>query len=112
MIRITSDVLDITDRLKAIDERYEVYYNKRKQRYELYSRTSQGRASFELAFPFDALDQRSVEYCLKTRRERANKLYQEMLESERLAQKRQAKELAKKAEERYEKARLKGILKE
>jgi hypothetical protein len=35
-----------------------------------------------------------------------------MLESERLAQKRQAKELAKKAEERYEKARLKGILKE
>ena len=50
MIRITSDVLDITDRLKAIDERYEVYYNKRKQRYELYSRTSQGRASL-FAFP-------------------------------------------------------------
>ena len=66
LIRITEDVFDVCDRLKSVDERYKLFYNAKKRRYEVY-------VEDKLAFvvPFDSLDARTVEYARMTRVERA-----------------------------------------
>ena len=72
LIRITEDVFDVCDRLKSVDERYKLFYNAKKRRYEVY-------VEDKLAFvvPFYSLDARTVEYARMTRVERAAEIFRE-----------------------------------
>lgn len=91
MIEIFSDLYDIAKRLKQIDANYRVFYNNKKQKFELH-RDSGGKVSYQLTFPFDTLDARAIEHCLKTRKQRAMQLLQEiekeniLLEKQRIYQ--------------------------
>lgn len=73
LIKITNDLFDIADRLAAVDERYILYYNTTKCRYEVH--TERG---FQFALPFDQLDARAVDYARYTRVERAKQLFEEV----------------------------------
>lgn len=101
MICISRDVFDIADRLREIDSNYLLMYNPRKQRFEVH-RQSQGRVSYELTLPYDRLDARSVEFCLKTRRERAEALLKELDEENTALERQQLYEARIEAENKTE----------
>jgi hypothetical protein len=101
MICITCDLFDIADRLREIDENYLLMYNPRKERYEVH-RQAQGRVSYELTLPYDRLDARSVQFCLRTRKERAEALLKELEEENKALESRQLYESKKEVEERTE----------
>jgi|AGTN01.1.fsa_nt_gi hypothetical protein len=75
-MKISNDVFDISARLKEIDPSYEVEYDFRTGKFELYG----GRERRErlIVFPFEALDQRALEHARKTRRERMDRLMREI----------------------------------
>lgn len=77
MIRIDCDLFDIAKRIKEIDENYIIYFNPQKAKFELH-RESYGKVGYELTFPFNSLDARAINYCLKTRIERKEDLLKEM----------------------------------
>ena len=56
---ITNDLFDIAARLKSVNERYVVYYNEQKQRFEVHDGV---KNCLEFVVPFDELDARTVEY--------------------------------------------------
>ncbi|MDD4315927.1 MAG: hypothetical protein PHC84_02075 [Clostridia bacterium] len=101
MIRINCDLFDIADRLREIDEGYTLMYNTRRQRFEIH-RQAEGRVSYELTLPYDRLDARSVEFCRKTRKERAAALLREIDEANKALEKRQLYDTKKEAERRTE----------
>lgn len=80
MIRIENDVFDVAARLKEIDDRYVVFYNPVRRRYEMHTEEN-GRVSYQLTLP--SLDCRAVMLALETRTERLNELAAE-LENENL----------------------------
>lgn len=82
---ITSDVFDVADRLKGIDERYRLFYNTLTKRYEVYTFTP--HPALQVVLPFSPPDARCVEHVRKTRAERAAQLLRELeKENERIAQ--------------------------
>lgn len=99
MIRITDDVFDIASRLREIDERYVVFYNPRKKRYELHLE-EYGRTSFTLVLPF--LDARAVEHCRKTRVERQRQLAEEIERENLKSEQEQIRQSKRRAEEMTE----------
>ncbi|MCM1043169.1 MAG: hypothetical protein NC350_03040 [Corallococcus sp.] len=74
---ITSDLFDISSRLKEIDSNYFVCYNRKAQRYEVHNGRQRGN-TFCLAVPYGCLDARTVDLVRKTRVENAEKLWEEM----------------------------------
>jgi hypothetical protein len=64
---ITKDLFDISGRLKDIDPDYQIYRNYILNRFELW-----WRGALVLIFPFEKLDERSLHYARKTRRENAD----------------------------------------
>lgn len=78
-IRIKNDLYDIASRLKEIDRRYEVYFETELQKFTLW-----GLGKRQVIFPYESLDQRAIEYTLKTRVENAEELVREIdLKNER-----------------------------
>lgn len=75
-IKITSDVFDITKRLKKIDESYYVLFDTKKKMYELHSNCQ--KESFCLSLPFECLDNRTIEKTLKTKVENRKALFAEL----------------------------------
>jgi hypothetical protein len=69
MESITDDLFDIVGRLKNIDPQYQIYRNHERERYELW-----WNGRFSLEIPFDRLDERTLEYAQKTRRENADEI--------------------------------------
>ena len=67
--RIEHDLFDIASRLKEVDERYELFFNKSLGRYEIFA-----NGVLQIAVPFDRLDARTVEFARKTRLENLQKL--------------------------------------
>ncbi len=67
--RIEHDLFDIASRLKEVDERYELFFNKSLNRYEIFA-----NGVLQIAVPFDRLDARTVEFARKTRLENLQKL--------------------------------------
>lgn len=98
MIRIDSDLFDIAQRLKAIDRGYVVFYNPDNRKYLLY-KEERGKVEYQLAFPFDSLDARCIDFCFKTRVERARELLIE-LENENLKNEKTQIHKAKKTAEK------------
>lgn len=96
---IESDCLDIIRRIKEIDKGYYVVYNSDKRVFELHNR-EQGRNSYCLTFPYDALDERCYLHVLKTRVRNSDALFQEMEEENKRNQQRQIKEVLNDFEEK------------
>ena len=94
LVKIAEDALDVADRIREIDEGYEIYYNRAKNRFEIYKKGER-----QAVLPFDELDERTVTYLRKTRIENAAELIQET-DSENLKRE-QSIERAKKDEREY-----------
>lgn len=88
MIKIECDLFNIAQRLKEIDEKYILFYNKARAKYELH-RENFGRVSYELTLPYDSLDARTIRFCLQTRVERKEKLMKELDKENALLEKKQ-----------------------
>ncbi len=63
--RIFGDPFDICDRLKSVDDGYFVVFNTKRNRYEVHN--FKNVDTFCFVVPYDKLDSRTVDYCLKTR---------------------------------------------
>ena len=88
-ILITSDCLDICSRIKNIDDSYYIIFNTSKEKYEVHS-NNQPFSSYCFTSPFISLDERLLNYALKTRRENKEKLIAEMeKENQKLIQNQQ-----------------------
>lgn len=77
LIKITNDLYDVAWRLKAIRDTYEIYYNAASCRYEVHD-TAQFGNTLAFVVPYDELDCRTVSYALKTRRENADEIFEEI----------------------------------
>ncbi len=77
LIKIESDVFFICQRLKEVDESYQVFYNLRTESYEVHS-SEQQKNSYCFKIPFDRLDERTIDYAVKTRSENRDKLLKEI----------------------------------
>ena len=66
LIRINTDNLFITNRLREIDNSYFVVFNTHSNKYEIHSKR-QVENTFCVGLPFSELDERTVDYVLKTR---------------------------------------------
>lgn len=66
---IKNDVYKISKRIKKIDKNYEIYYNTQTREYELHHKKQKKDLGYGLVLvlPFDMLDKRTLDYCLKTR---------------------------------------------
>ena len=70
---VTSDLFCIAQQLKQINEDYRVFWNNRDERFEVFTPPT-------LAFvvPFERLDQRTLDYARKTRKQNADLIEQEI----------------------------------
>ena len=73
--RIRQDLFGIAKRLKSIDRRYELFFNRKKNRYEIYA-----NGAMQMALPFERLDARTLTYARKTRLENLEKIIAEIEE--------------------------------
>lgn len=97
---IESDCLEIIRRIQEIDKDYFVKFCIDDHTFELHHRTQYG-GTFCLTFPFDALDERCVDYVRKTQAQNSEKLFAEMEKENELLRKRQEKEVLKDFEEKF-----------
>ena len=74
---IESDNLFICQRLQQIDPSYRVVFNLKKRKYEVHS-VEQFGGSYCFTLPFENLDERAVDFALKTRRENSDKIIAEI----------------------------------
>ena len=73
--KINHDLFDISKRLKSIDRRYDLFFNRKKNRYEIYA-----NGAMQMALPFERLDARALSYARKTRLENLEKIIAEIEE--------------------------------
>lgn len=76
-IKLKSDNLFITDRLKEIDNSYFVLYDTKTKKYQLHS-DCQSETSYCLTFPFNSLDNRAIDFALKSRVQNKKKIFDEI----------------------------------
>lgn len=69
LLKIDEDLFDIAHRLKEVDDRYELYFNRRKARFEIHA-----DGALQLAVPYDRLDARTIQLAKSTRLEYAENL--------------------------------------
>ena len=77
LIKIENDVFFIANRLKEIDDSYEIYYNTHLNCYEVHS-NKQIKNTYCFKVPFDFLDERTIHYARKTRYENMAQLLAEI----------------------------------
>lgn len=94
LTKIFEDAFDVTDRIREIDDGYEIYFNRAKQRYEVYKNFER-----QAVIPFDELDERTVLYLRKTRVENAEETIKEIDSENRRIE--EAIERAQKDEREY-----------
>lgn len=88
---VKDDLFHVAKRLRQIDSRYRVYFNRRLFRFEIHV-----QGAMQIALPFDRLDERSVEYVRKTRVENLDALTKEIELDNAKTEKRRQDELLKK----------------
>ena len=76
MIKITSDLLNITGRLKEIDSDYVVFYNSVLDRFEIHNKEIPSFLS--LCFVAETLDNRVLDIARRTRRENYDSIQEEI----------------------------------
>ena len=90
LIKIENDCFDICSRLKEIDSSYLVYFNLKRNCYEVHSK-SQAKSSYCFAIPYENLDERTLDYAQKTRSENKDKIIKEIEEHNRRVEERNLK---------------------
>ena len=100
---ITDDLFDIALRLRSVKDSYVVYYNTKKQHYEV--RDSARGNCLEFVVPYDELDARTVEYARYSRVENAERIFAEVEEHNRRLEKEQAAKVVERAALAYEDVR-------
>lgn len=77
LIEIQNDIYFIGSRLKEIDSNYQVFYNTKRNMFEVHNKEQIG-GSYCLTVPYSKLDQRTVDFVRKTRTENRKKLFEEI----------------------------------
>lgn len=73
---IKDDVYFVAQRLKEIDKSYYIIFNLSKKCYEVHS--SEQKDSYCFTIPYTQLDERTLHFALKTRRENQDKIIKEI----------------------------------
>ena len=76
LIEIKDDLFDISKRIKAIDKKYFVVFNKTKKRFEVHYKRNKN--THELTIPYKTLDARAVEFVRKTMVQNKQKIFDEI----------------------------------
>jgi len=93
-ILIKSDVFNISGRLKQLNKNYEVYYNLKNKKFMLYLFENELKPSvYCLTFSFNTLDERMIEYTLKSEIQNRKQLLKEIEESNELLLKQEQKKI-------------------
>lgn len=96
---IDSDCLDVVSRIKQIDKDYFVKFNLDTKQFELHNGEQFG-STYCLTFPFDTLDERCIDFTLKTRAVNCDELFAELDRENEQLEKRQVKEVLNDFEEK------------
>ena len=98
-IIVNDDVLGVIERLKSINKNYEVYYNTKTKKIMLYLFENKFKPSeYCLTFPFSQIDERMVEYTLKSEIQNRKAYLKEIEESNALLLKKEQKNMLEKTE--------------
>lgn len=73
LVKVVDDLFHIARRLKGIDRNYELFFNRKRGRFEIYA-----KGAMQIALPFDRLDARCLDYARKTRIENLSALMDEI----------------------------------
>ena len=95
---INSDVYFIAERIKQIDKNYFIVFNRLKNKFEVHA-FGQAGGTYCFTIPFDALDERTLEFTLKTRSQNMAQIIKEIDEANQKLQKDNLKFATKKIEE-------------
>jgi len=91
LIKINSDVFFICERLRQIDESYEVYFNTDLNCFEVHS-SAQKQNSFCFKVPYSQLDERTLVYARKTRIENRDNILREIEQNNQMVYEKNIKE--------------------
>ncbi len=73
LVRVVDDLYHIARRLKEVDSRYEIYFNRSKSRFEIHA-----NGAMQIALPFGNLDNRTLIYVRETRLERLEEVIKDI----------------------------------
>lgn len=73
LVKVRDDLFHIARRIKQIDSQYELYFNRKLWRFEVYA-----KGAMQVALPFDRLDARSVDFVRETRIENLSRIMDEI----------------------------------
>lgn len=73
LMLVTHDLFNIANRLKSVDRRYKLFFNRKRNRFEIYA-----NGAMQMALPFERLDARTLDYARKTRLENLEKIMAEI----------------------------------
>ncbi|MDD4110357.1 MAG: hypothetical protein PHS54_02260 [Clostridia bacterium] len=77
LIEIQNDIYFINSRLKEIDEKYQIYFNTKRNVFEVHNKGQIGD-SYCLTIPYSLLDQRTIDLINKTKIENKEKILKEI----------------------------------
>lgn len=98
LILIDNDCYFIAQRLKEIDESYFIVFNLFKRVYEVHSKNQQ-KNSYCFTIPYLTLDDRTIDFAIKTRKENIDKILKEIDENNNKVYKKNIKEQVEKIKE-------------
>jgi len=82
LIEIKNDCFCICERLKDVDESYKVFFNLKRRCFEVHSFLQHG-STYCFTVPYSELDERTIDFALKTRSENREKIIMEIEENNR-----------------------------
>ena len=98
-IKIDSDALGIIERIKELNKNYEVYYNLKQKKFMLYLFENELKPPvYCLTYPFGLMDERMIEYTLKSEIQNRKHVLEEIEKSNALLLKQEQKYILKQME--------------
>ena len=99
LLEIKSDALNIVKRLKMLNDGYRLYYNKKSKKFTLYQiKNNLLPKVYCLTFPFDEIDERMIEYTLKSEVQNRKAYLEEIERSNALLLKQEQKKILEELE--------------
>ena len=99
LLEINSDALNVVKRLKEINNTYRLFYNKKTKKYMLYQIKNELLPKmYCLTFPFNQIDERMIEYTLKSEVQNRKAILEEIEKSNALLLKKEQKQFLEKLE--------------
>ncbi len=92
LFEILNDVFFINDRLKEIDENYKIYFNSKKNKFEIHN-IGQVGDSYCLTVPFQYLDERTINFVKQTLAINSEKLFDEIDKNNQILKERSEKNI-------------------